>query len=352
MIDPRFYKKGKALTLQEVADRTGATLKSKTRKDSLVQGAAPLHLATPEDVTFLSSPKHTGELTASNALACFVTETYEAIAPPGMAVLVCDDPHLAYATIASSLVDARALWSGVSDDARIDPSAKLATGVVVAPGAVIAADVEIGSGSIIGANAVISVGTTIGEACFIGNNVSISHSLIGDRVILHAGVCIGQDGFGFVTDKARHKKIVQLGRVIIQDDVDIGANTTVDRGAADDTVIGAGTKIDNQVQIGHNCRIGRHCLLVGQVGLAGSVTIEDFCVLGGRVAVMEHVTIGKGAQIAGASGITKDIPPGAVYAGFPAKPIGDWRREIAMVTRLGRDSRSQAKNRGKRIAKE
>lgn len=352
MADLRFYNKGKALTLQEVADRAGATLKSKTLKDSLVQGAAPLHLATSDDVTFLSSPKYTGALTASNALACFVTETYEAIVPSGMAVLVCDNPHLAYATIASRLVEERALWSGVSDDARIDPSAKLAMGVVVAPGAVIAADVEIGSGSVIGANAVISVGTTIGEACFIDNNVSISHSLIGDRVIIHAGVCIGQDGFGFVTVAAGHKKIAQLGRVIIQDDVEIGANTTVDRGTADDTVIGAGTKIDNQVHIGHNCRIGRHCILVGQVGLSGSVIVEDFCVLGAKVGVVDHVTIGSGAQIAARSGITKDIPPGAVCAGFPAKPIGDWRREIAIITRLGKDSRSQANKRGKRTVKE
>jgi UDP-3-O-[3-hydroxymyristoyl] glucosamine N-acyltransferase len=269
-----------------------------------------------------------------------------------MAVLVCDNPHLAYATIADSLVDVRPQWSGLSDSARIDPSAKLASDIVVAPGAVVAANVEIGSRSVIGANAVISAGTTIGEECFIGNNVSISHSLIGDRVIIHAGVCIGQDGFGYASVEAEYKKVPQLGRVIIQDDVEIGAITTVDRGAADDTVIGAGTKIDNQVHIGHNCRIGRHCILVGQAGLAGSVTVGDYCVLGAKVGVTDHVTIGSGAQIAAKSGITKDIPPNAVFAGFPGKPIGDWRREMATVARLGRESRSQAKNKGKPVAKE
>jgi UDP-3-O-[3-hydroxymyristoyl] glucosamine N-acyltransferase len=192
---------------------------------------------------------------------------------------------------------------------------------------------EVGSGTLIGAGAVIGAEVRIGRDCSIGAQSSVTHALIGDRVILHPGCRIGQDGFGYVMSPRGHGKIPQVGRVIIQDDIEIGAGTAIDRGAIRDTVIGEGTKIDNLVQIGHNVSVGRHCVIVAHCAIAGSVTLEDFVALGGRVTINNHVTIGEGAQVAGMSGVNSDIPPGGRWAGLPAKPAKLWMREVAWLER-------------------
>ncbi len=179
----------------------------------------------------------------------------------------------------------------------------------------------------------------IGRDCAVGAGTSISHALVGDRVIIHPGCRIGQDGFGFLMGAAGHLKVPQIGRVIIQDDVEIGAGTTIDRGAIRDTMIGEGTKIDNLVQIGHNVVIGRHCVLVAQTGISGSSTLEDFVALGARVGVTNHVTIGEGAQIAAISIVAGDVPPGARWGGTPAKPVKQWFREVKMLEHLARSRR-------------
>jgi len=212
--------------------------------------------------------------------------------------------------------------------------ARLEKGVTVDPGAVIGPGAEIGSGTLIGATAVIGPSVRIGRDCSIGAGSSVLHALIGNRVIIHPGVRIGQDGFGYVMAPTGHTKVPQIGRVIIQDDVEIGAGSTVDRGANRDTVIGEGTKIDNLVQIGHNVAVGRHCVLVAQTGISGSVTLEDFVVLGARVGVNNHVTIGEGAQIAATSIVHGDVPPGARWGGTPAKPVKQWFREMTILARL------------------
>jgi len=210
----------------------------------------------------------------------------------------------------------------------------LGEGVAVEANAVIGPGVEIGPRALIGANSVIGAGCVLGADVRVGANVSISHALIGARVRLYPGVRIGQDGFGFVMGPSGHAKVPQIGRVIIQDDVEIGAGTTIDRGGTRDTVIGEGTKIDNLVQIGHNVTIGRHCVLVAQTGISGSVILEDFVVLGARVGVNNHVTIGEGAQIAATSNIHGDVPPGARWGGTPAKPAKLWFREMKTLERL------------------
>jgi len=212
----------------------------------------------------------------------------------------------------------------------------------VDPGAVIGPGAEIGSGTVIGANAVIGPQVRIGRNGSIGPNATVIHALLGDRVILHPGVRIGQDGFGFALGPQGHLKVPQVGRVIIQNDVEIGANTSIDRGANRDTVIGEGTKIDNLVQIGHNVVVGRHCIIVSQVGIAGSVTIEDFVALGGQVGVVGHVRIGMGAQIAGSSNVNDDVPPGARWGGTPAKPLKEWFRELTLVANLAKRKDSGA----------
>jgi UDP-3-O-[3-hydroxymyristoyl] glucosamine N-acyltransferase len=226
--------------------------------------------------------------------------------------------------------------AGRAAHAQIDPMARLEADVTVEPHAVIGPRAEIGAGTLIGPGAVIGPGVRIGRHCAIGAHASIVHALIGDRVIIHPGVRIGQDGFGFLPSRHGHQKIPQTRRVIIQDDVEIGANTTIDRGATRDTVIGEGTKIDNLVQIGHNVSIGRHCLIVSQVGISGSVSIGDFAVLAGQVGIADHATIGEGAVLGAKAGVSGNVPAGERWAGYPAVPAIDWKRGHAIIRRLVR----------------
>jgi UDP-3-O-[3-hydroxymyristoyl] glucosamine N-acyltransferase len=224
----------------------------------------------------------------------------------------------------------------VHHDARLEDQ------VVVDPGAVIGPRAEIGTGTTIGANAVIGPDVRIGRNCSIGPNASVLYALIGDRVILHAGVKIGQDGFGFAVGKDAHEKVPQIGRVIIQDNVEIGANTTIDRGALLDTVIGEGTKIDNLVQVGHNVTIGRHCMIVAQTGISGSTTLGDFVLLGGQVGIAGHLDIGSGAAIAAQSGVVRDVAQNSRMAGTPARPIRAYLRDkIAVARSHGKNRRGQ-----------
>jgi UDP-3-O-[3-hydroxymyristoyl] glucosamine N-acyltransferase len=216
----------------------------------------------------------------------------------------------------------------------IAADAVIGEGAVIAPGAVIGPRAVIGQRSVIGANAVIGAGAVIGDDCRIGANATLIYCLVGHRVIVHPGVQIGQDGFGFVSTREGHKKIPQLGRVVIHDDVEIGANTTIDRGTARDTIIGAGTKIDNLVQIAHNVEIGTRCIIVSQAGVAGSCQIGNSVVIGGQVGIADHVKIADGAQIAAKTGIMRDIGPGEVVMGYPGRPIRQFWREIAALSRL------------------
>jgi UDP-3-O-[3-hydroxymyristoyl] glucosamine N-acyltransferase len=218
----------------------------------------------------------------------------------------------------------------------VHQSASLQEGVRVEPGAVIGPEAHIGRGSLIAAGALVGYRVRVGRDCYVGPMVSLTHALIGDRVILHAGARIGQDGFGFAMSTAGHLKVPQIGRVLIGDDVEIGANSCVDRGALSDTIIGEGTKIDNLVQIGHNVVIGRHCVIVGQVGISGSTELGDFAVMGGQSGSAGHIRIGAGAQIAGASHVKNDVPPGARMGGTPAMPLGEWARQVAFLRRLAR----------------
>jgi len=338
------------LTTGEIAALTGAKLRQGDPADRRIRNIAPLDTAGSADVSFLDNSKYAGELARTRAGACLVAPRFAAEAPRSLVVLETALPYPAFVAVTRKLFPSLLRPSSQFEEtgraafAQIHPTARIEVGVTIDPLAVIGPRAEIGAGTLIGAGALIGAGVCIGRNCAVGIHASILHAIIGDRVIIHPGVRIGQDGFGFLPSQQGHQKIPQTRRVIIQDDVEIGANTTIDRGATRDTIIGEGTKIDNLVQIGHNVSIGRHCLIVSQVGISGSVTIGDFAVLAGQVGVADHLTIGSGAVLGAKAGVMSDVPAGARWGGFPAEPAIDWKRGQAIVRRLVRHGKTERKS--------
>jgi UDP-3-O-[3-hydroxymyristoyl] glucosamine N-acyltransferase len=349
MTEPFFFDRGPGLTVREIATLTGAVARPGAELDRRITRIAALDRAAPDDLAFLDKSKFATQLAASSAGACLTTERYAGRAPGHVSVLCVAEPYRAFvettrtlypdAVRPSSLFEA----SGVAAGAFVHPTARLENGVTVDPGCVIGPQAEIGTGTLIGAGAVIGPKVRIGRQCAIGANASIANSLIGDRVVVHPGCAIGQDGFGYLMGAAGHRKVLQIGRVILQDDVEIGAGTTIDRGANRDTVIGEGTKIDNLVQIGHNVSIGRHCIIVSQCGISGSVVIEDHVILAGQVGLPDNVTIGEGAVIGAKSGVISDVPPGEKWFGYPAMRGREFLRSLTTLHRWVRED-AKARN--------
>lgn len=341
MNHPGFFHKAGPFTLAEVAEATGAEVQGDANAAArTVAGVEPLSEAGSGQLSFFENRKYLPQLLTTQAGACLVDPKFVSRVPAGTVALTTPQPYRAFAR-ALALFYPEAMHSKaavVDTEERISRSAVIEDGAVIEPGAVIGPEAHIGRGTRIAAGAVIGYRVAIGRDCYVGPLASVVHALIGNRVILHAGARIGQDGFGFAMGRDGHLKVPQVGRVIIQDDVEIGANSAVDRGALKDTIIGEGTKIDNLVQIGHNVTIGRHCVIVGQVGIAGSAELGDFVVMGGQSGAIGHIKIGSGAQIAGGSHPKGDVPPGAVLAGTPARPFRQWAREVAAIQRLARRS--------------
>ncbi len=340
----RFFPPSSAPQLAEVAGWCGATLASEADAGRAIVDVAALDEAGPGDLTFLDNPKYLDVFRATRAAAALVAPRHAKAAPAGCAVLLALEPYRAMAMVMAKLfpsaVKPQSVFNegGVSPAAFVHPSARLEPGVTVEPGAVIGRGAEIGAGTVIGPHAVIGPEVRIGREGAIGATTTIAAALIGDRVIIHPGAHIGQDGFGFALGARGHLKVPQIGRVIIQNDVEIGAGVTIDRGANRDTVIGEGAKIDNLVQIGHNVVIGRHAVLVAQSGVSGSSVIGDFAALGGQAGIAGHLKIGTGAQVAAAAGVMTDIPAGQRWAGAPAKPVREFFREVAAVKKLATGS--------------
>ncbi len=340
MSDPVFFEKTPALTLTQIAELVGADLPSDQDGSIQIEDVAPIEEAGEGQITFLDNPKYVPLLAETKASAVLCAKRYVGKVPEGVAALEVKNPYEAFSQISTAFYPqslkplAYFGQDGISQAAHIHPNAKIEANVCIEPGASVGAGAEIGEGTTIGVNAVIGTGVRVGRDCHIGANAVLQHSLIGDHVIIHPGVCCGQDGFGFAMSPMGHKKVPQIGRVIVQDNVEIGANSTIDRGANRDTIIGEGTKIDNQVQIGHNVEVGRHCVLVSQVGLSGSSKLEDFVAIGGQSGVAGHITIGMGAQIAAVSVARDDIPAGGRYGGVPAKPVRQWFREMTALKKL------------------
>ena len=328
MPDPRFFESTGPLSLDAVGRITGA-LVPEGAGAVRIDRVAIASRGGEGALAFVGARSFLDALAERPPTACFIPEALAGELPPGCIPLVHRNPQGAYALVAAELHAPRRHVGA----AAISPEARIETGAVLGPGVVVGQGAAIGAGTVIGPNTVIGPGVAIGRNCNIGANVSLSFALLGDRVKILSGSVIGEPGFGATAGASGLIDIPQLGRVILQDGVTIGACTTIDRGAYEDTVIGENTKIDNLVQIAHNVRIGRNCVLAGQTGISGSVTIGDGCQLGGRAGVADHITVGDGARIGASGGVLRDIPAGETWAGFPAQPVQKWLREVAWLSR-------------------
>ena len=319
------------MKLSELADRLDCRLEGDGELD--VMRVAGIQDAQPGDVTFLANPKYEKLLATTLATAVILKE--EAPAAP-CAMLRARDPYLAFARAVSLFAPVSRPAPGVHALAAIAAEARLGADVSVGPFVAIGEGARIGDRTVIYPNVTIGAGATVGSDCTIHSNVAIrERCTLGDRVILQNGVVIGGDGYGFVRrGDGTHEKIPQVAVVVIEDDVELGANTTVDRPAVGETRIKAGTKIDNLVQIGHGVTVGRNVLMAAQVGIAGSTDVEDDVVFGGQVGVGGHLTIGRGAIAVGQSGVTNSLDPGAFVAGYPAIDSRDWRKASVLFRRL------------------
>jgi UDP-3-O-[3-hydroxymyristoyl] glucosamine N-acyltransferase len=345
--DPRFFKNLGPFTLAQICEKSGISVPGGADPRAGIADLADLAGAGPAHLSFFSGASPLRDaFAASQAGFCFVPDAstrMKRVPPPaGMVTLEVASVSHSFAAIAHIFYpqNSQPLWD---QDRAISPDARIGAHVAIAPHVTIAPGAEIGDGTRIGPGVVIGPGVAIGKNCEIGANTTISHAYIGDRIVILPGAHIGQPGFGFASTGADYLKVPQLGRVIIQDDCEIGSSTTIDRGALNDTVIGEGSKIDNLVQIAHNCRIGRHCVIAGQTGLAGSVVLEDGVVLAGQVGLGDHSHVGTNARMGARSGTGSRIflPGGVDYGGAPAKPVKEWARELHAVTRLARPRKDE-----------
>ncbi|MBL8565839.1 MAG: UDP-3-O-(3-hydroxymyristoyl)glucosamine N-acyltransferase [Hyphomicrobiaceae bacterium] len=336
MQHPGFFERLGPFTLEAVAKAVGAELPPGADAARLVHDVRPLNEAGPDDLSFVDNRKYLPQLETTRAGFCLVVPALAARVPAATTPLTSKAPYRCFALALQLFYPSAMRPRAARADAGtlIDPTAEIEEDVEIEPGAVIGAEAAVGKGSRVAAGAVIGYRVHIGRGCYVGPQSTITHALVGDRVIIHAGVRIGQDGFGFAMGPGGHVKVPQIGRVVIQDDVEIGANTCIDRGALKDTMIGEGTKIDNLVQIGHNVIMGRNCVIVAQTGISGSTELGDFVVMGGQSGTVGHIKVGTGAQIAGGSHPKDNVPPGARMGGTPARPLKQWARELATLTRL------------------
>lgn len=334
MADNRFFEVQGPFTLEELAKAAGAKLQDENTASLSIKDVAPLDTADQGTISFLDNVKYKDQLIDTKASAVILSQDNADKAPEGAAVIISDNVYRSYALIAQQFYPIENGDHSISDDAMIAASAKIGANCTIEAGAVILDGASIGDGSYIEACAVIGRNVELGSYCRIGANATVTHAIIGDHVRVYPGCRIGQDGFGFAIDPAGFVKVPQLGRVVIGNGVEIGANTTIDRGAGPDTVIGDGTWIDNLVQIAHNVKIGRCCILVSQCGISGSTVLEDFVVMAGQAGAAGHLRIGTGAKIGAQSGVMRNIPAGESYLGAPAMPIKQFMKQTALLKRM------------------
>ncbi|MBA3889194.1 MAG: UDP-3-O-(3-hydroxymyristoyl)glucosamine N-acyltransferase [Gemmatimonadaceae bacterium] len=322
-----------ALTAGAVAREVGGELRG--NPDLVVSAIAPLDRAGPDDVAFLALARYAALAATTRAGVLLVSPDLADIPTTAGARVVVDRPHEAVLGLLPRFYRAMAATPGVHPSATIGRGATLGARVSVGANVVLGDGVTLGDDVVVEPNVTIGAGVTLGAGCRIFANATLySGVALGKRVFIHSGVRLGSDGFGYVFRGGVHEKIPHVGRCLVGDDVEIGANTTVDRGSIDDTVIGAGTKIDNLVQIGHNVRVGRLCLIMSQVGISGSARIEDGAIVAGQAGLAGHIVVGTGARIGGQSGVFGDVPAGQTWSGYPARPHRESLRAQAAVHKL------------------
>jgi UDP-3-O-[3-hydroxymyristoyl] glucosamine N-acyltransferase len=332
--DERFYQKSGPYTIQDLAVYCGAQLGTGVDPNLVINDVAPLHKAGAGHISCLHNPKYIDQFKTTKAAACLVSPEFAKYTPKGVALLLSPKPYRAYGQVAGFFYPHVKKSGGVSPQAAIHSTAKIGKNCFIGPFAVIEENVHIGDDCEIGSHSIIEAGVEIGKECRIAANVTISHALLGKRVSVKPGARIGQRGYGFHMDEDGHLNIPQLGRVIIGDDVEIGSNTTIDRGAEADTMIGCGTRIDNMVQIAHNVQIGENCVIVAQCGIAGSTHLGRFVIAAGQVGIAGHLNIGDGVKIAAQSGVMRDIAKGDTVAGSPSVSVRDWHRQTIAIRKL------------------
>jgi len=345
--DPRFYVRSGPHALAAVAAAAGGRTEAAER---LLGGVAPLQTAGPGDVSFLDNRRYLDALERTRAGAVIVHPDLAPRVPPATAAIVTAEPYPGWARVAALFHPAPPLHPGIHRSAVVGEGALIDPTAEVGPLVVIGARAEIGPRCRIGPGAVIGEGVVVGPDCRIGAQASVSHAILGARVRLFPGARIGQDGFGFAITEEGFLSVPQLGRVVLEDDVEVGANTTIDRGSVQDTVIGAGSRLDNLVQIGHNVRIGRLCVIVSQAGISGSTIVEDFVMIGGQAGLVGHLRIGRKARLGAQAGVMADVAAGAEVVGSPAEPVRTFFRQIAVLRRLARGEQPSGRHRGRKTS--
>lgn len=341
MVDSRFFKNEGPHSLEFLAHSTGCKLilSNGVSENTLITDVKPLDEAGHGHITFFSNPKYINDFKSTQATCCIVDEKYQGQQDEKVSLLISSNPYKTYAEICAKFYNPYTKPdSYISERSCVDISAHIGKDCYIGPNVFIGKNVKIGSNSRIESGTYIGDGVEIGHNANIFANCVITHSIIGDDFFCLPGVNIGQDGFGFATDSGKHIKVPQIGKVIIGNDVEIGSGTCIDRGSAKDTVIGDNCRIDNLVQIAHNVKLGKGCIVVSQVGIAGSTEIGDYAVFGGQVGIAGHLKIGSKVQVMAQSGITKDIAESEIVAGTPAVSVSDWRRQVAAVRKLVRNS--------------
>lgn len=335
----RFFVRSGPFDAQALAEAAGATLQH-PREGALPEGGfsgiAPLQNAGPCDVSFLDNRRYAPLLEQTQAGLVIVAPAFADRVPAHCAALVSASPYLAWSRVARKFHPLKPAAPSIHPTAYVDPTAQIDASSEIGPFVVVGAGAEIGPRCIIGSHATIGHGVQLAADCRIGNHTTLSHTVVGERVIILPGARIGQDGFGFAVGPEGFESVPQLGRVVLEHDVEIGANTTIDRGSVNDTVIGAGSRLDNLVQIGHNARLGRCCIVVSQAGISGSTVLEDFVTVAAQAGLIGHIRIGAKARIGAQCGVMSDVESGADVIGSPAMPFREFFRNVAVLRKLSK----------------